>query len=175
VRDNAGKCVWAARDITFKVSGPCTVFDDIGKPIAAIAGKIGIVLKSTDTPGAITVSASSPNLASDTVRLTSAPADESALPFIWPGTGIARREGASLARRISIRQTCATLMITAPLKNGENVEVSLLTLQGKAISCPLKRNGTVSVIHTAAAGKGIYFVKLTAAGGETVKKIVLMR
>ena len=101
--------------------------------------------------------------------------DESPLPFVWPGTGIVRSSGAPSARTISIRQTGAAVVITVPVKSIENADVSLLTLQGKAMACPLERKGPISVLRTAAAGKGIYFVKVKAAGNEATKKIIVLR
>jgi len=173
VRDNTGKCVWAAHNVTFQVFGPCNVFDDIGKPITTIAGKIGIILKSTNSPGAITVIASADNLASDTLHLTSSLRDDSPLPFIWSESGVIGNAPALPQGHISIVQTGERLQITAPLKNGETINVGLRTLQGRAVNCALKGKGPVFVVQPSPAARGIYIVRVKAGALETVKKIVL--
>jgi beta-galactosidase len=89
LRDPSGRCAFAARSVTLTLTGPADCFDTLTR--TTIAGKIGWVLKSRNTTGAITAIVTSSGLTPDTVIIISTAPDNSSLPFIWPPTGIAPR------------------------------------------------------------------------------------
>ena len=75
-------CPWAENEVTFSVEGSGeNVGVDNGSPISlerfkadrrkAFYGKALLIVKSSDTPGGITVSATSPGLKSDRIEVIS--------------------------------------------------------------------------------------------------------
>ena len=72
-RNNDGKCISSNAPVTLSLSGSsCTLFGPT--TVNLIAGKLGVVLKSTETVGATTVTATSNNLASSSITITTYPA-----------------------------------------------------------------------------------------------------
>ena len=82
VDDEGNLCPWAENEVTFSVGGSGeNVGVDNGSPISlerfkadrrkAFYGKALLIVKSSDTPGAITVSATSPGLKSDKIEVIS--------------------------------------------------------------------------------------------------------
>jgi hypothetical protein len=172
VRDASGKCVWSSAPITFTVTGPVDVFE--GNPVTenAIAGKIGIILKSKNAPGAITITASSTGLTPATLTLTSVLPDTSALPFVW-STSISGNGslGAMTAANFSIRQNRRSLTIALPPPYAMPVNVSLINVQGKTMTCPIVRTEASIVINTSDIAPGVYRLLVRTPGGLLSKTI----
>jgi len=81
LRDNNGKCITSTASVTLSVSGSsCTLFGPT--TVNMIAGKLGIVVKSTETVGTTTITATSGNLASGSVTITTYPAVENSTSII---------------------------------------------------------------------------------------------
>ena len=176
IRDASGKCVWSSAPITFTVTGPVDVFE--GNPVTenAIAGKIGIVLKSKNSPGTITITASSTGLTPATLTLTSILPDTSALPFIWPGTGVNRKAlGAISIRDISIRQTRRAIIAALPRQYALAADVTLINVMGKTIACPIVRQETSVMINTAGVAPGVYRLLIEASGRLVSKTVTLAK
>jgi len=176
IRDASGKCVWSSAPITFTVTGPADVFE--GNPVTenAIAGKIGIILKSKNAPGNITITASSTGLTPATLTLTSALPDTSALPFIWTGTGVNRKApGVITARDISIRQTRRAIIAALPLQYAMAANVTLINAMGKTIACPIVRKETSVMINTTGIAPGVYRLSIEASGRLVSKTVTLAK
>jgi hypothetical protein len=157
IRDASGKCAWSSAPIVFTVTGPADVFE--GNPVTenAIAGKIGIILKSKNSPGTITVTATSTGLSSATLTLTSAAADTSALPFIWNGSSVEYRAWDIIAgNKFSMLQTRRSIVLAFSPKDFAIDNISLVTMQGKAIVCPVQRKGTAVFMNTSGIARGVY-------------------
>jgi hypothetical protein len=157
IRDASGKCVWSSAPIVFSVSGPADVFE--GNPVteSAIAGKIGIVIKSKNSPGTITITATSTNLAPATLTLTSAAADTSALPFIWNGSAVEyRAQEATAGHVFSMQQTRRSIVLAFSSQNFSIDNISLVTMQGKMVSCPVLRKGASVFMNTGGIARGVY-------------------
>jgi beta-galactosidase len=143
VRDASGKCVWSSAPIVFSVTGPVDVFE--GNPVTenAIAGKIGIILKSKNTPGTITVTATSTGLTPATLTLTSAAADTSALPFIWNGSAVEYRAQEAMAGHgFSMQQTRRSIVLAFSPKDFAIDNIS--------------RKGQLVFMNTGAVARGVY-------------------
>ena len=157
VRDASGKCVWSSAPIVFSVTGPVDVFE--GNPVTenAIAGKIGIILKSKNTPGTITVTATSTGLTPATLTLTSAAADTSALPFIWNGSAVEYRAQEAMAGHgFSMQQTRRSIVLAFSPKDFAIDNISLVNMQGRAVTCQVQRKGQLVFMNTGAIARGVY-------------------
>ena len=176
IRDASGKCVWSSAPITFTVTGPADVFE--GNPVTenAIAGKIGIILKSKNAPGTISITASSAGLTSATLTLTSAAPDTSALPFIWTTSGVGHQaKGTIIGKNISIRQTGTSIIFVLATQNTVIENVSLVNVQGKAIACPLLRKGALVFMDTNGIARGVYHLVVRTQEGAVSKTIVVAK
>ncbi|MBN1307901.1 MAG: beta galactosidase jelly roll domain-containing protein [Chitinispirillaceae bacterium] len=176
IRDASGKCVWAAQNVTFQVTGPCNVFDNISTPRQTVAGKTGIILKSTNTPGTITVTASSGTLTSATITLTSAAPDISPLPFIWSSTGVSRSaRKAFCGKSIVLHRTGETIAVLFPSRSAMPDDLSVVTMQGRKTTCPVTVRGTSVIIATRALSRGLYRLCLTKNHEQASKTIILIQ
>jgi Beta-galactosidase/beta-glucuronidase len=174
IRDASGKCVWSSAPIVFSVTGPVDVFE--GNPVTenAIAGKIGIIIKSKNTPGTITVTATSTGLASATLTLTAAAADTSALPFIWTGSAVGHgADQVITGKNVSIRQTVRSIIMAFPSRYAEAGNISLVNVQGKTVACPLVRREASVIMNTSGVAPGVYRL-LIQTPDRTISKTITM-
>lgn len=75
IRDNSGKCITSTASVTLSLSGTsCTLFGPT--TVNVTAGKLGIVIRSTETAGTTTVTAKSNGLTDGTVAISTYPAVE---------------------------------------------------------------------------------------------------
>lgn len=172
IRDESGRCVWSSAPVTFEVAGPADVFE--GTPVTrdAIAGKIGIILKSRKTPGTITVTATSPDLQPATLTLESVAADTSPLPFIWSGNGIGPHgPDAREKRPFTVRCSRNAIVIAFGTALTGRERVLLLNVQGKALSFPVKRCGTSITVSTSGMANGYYFLRIGSGGRRETGEI----
>jgi beta-galactosidase len=73
VRDNNGKCINSNASVTLSLSGnSCTLFGPT--TVNMVAGKLGVVLRSTENVGTTTITASSNGLTTGSVTITTYPA-----------------------------------------------------------------------------------------------------
>jgi beta-galactosidase len=172
VRDAAGKCVFSSVPVTFVVTGPCNVFDTLTRP--AIAGKTAIIIKSTNSTGTITVTASATGLTPATVTLQSVAPDNSALSFIWPGVDAVNRTAPAVSpKQIKILQDSRYLTVQFPSRDAAAAAVSLVTIMGKSLRCPSARIGSNISIDIRGITCGIYYLTIHAGGTIAHKKVVL--
>ncbi len=164
--------------VVFNVSGPANYFgSDTGK---LYAGKCGFMIKSKNTTGPITVTATAlangkeltANLASDTLTIQSVQADTTSLPFITPV--LQRRISAVALDKISIRQMNHAVIVSFANKNAAGWTVRLVNFNGDVISCPVSSVPVGLSIGTKGLAAGYYLLSVSskAAGGMT-KKIVI--
>jgi hypothetical protein len=69
LRNSAGQCINTAKPVAFTISGPATIFGATTK--TTVAGKIAAIIKTTQTPGTVMVTATCENLPPVTVTLNS--------------------------------------------------------------------------------------------------------
>ncbi len=171
-RTGGNACVWSTEDITFEVEGPVDVFE--GNPVTrqAVAGKIGIVLKSRNTPGTVTITARSGSLAAGTMTLQVVPPDTSALPFIWKTSAEMSRMVKRSANRVTFAQLPGRLRIVASGKDGPGSGIALVTIQGKRFDCPVTYDPSGAVVDTRNVVPGIYTLQY---GGKNVATVLLVQ
>lgn len=176
IRDASGKCVWVDRDITFEVNGPCDVFDDVTAPRRTIAGKTAIILKSTNTPGPITITASSGTLTPSTCSLTSTAPVNAPLPFIWSDAGVTHpAKKVPYEKNISLYtgNKRITLQFSSPDMLPDAVR--LFTMKGRRIPCSIVFRGTAAFIDTRMLGHGVYRLYIDRKNQSVVKTVVLVK
>ncbi|MBN2038129.1 MAG: beta galactosidase jelly roll domain-containing protein [Chitinispirillaceae bacterium] len=176
IRDASNRCVWASPNVTFTVTGPVDVFE--GNPVtrAAIAGKIGIVVKSRLTPGTVTVIATSGSLSQGTVTLTAVSPDNSPLPFIWPGTGAGpSRNAHGSPVPFSIRQGKGKIVVSFARHDHADALITLFDLKGKTIRCPARRSGRSVILDAGVLGKGMYRIGVVTGDRAAFKNILIAR
>ncbi|MBN1308305.1 MAG: hypothetical protein JXA18_10340 [Chitinispirillaceae bacterium] len=176
IRDASGDCVWSSAPITFQVTGPADVFE--GTPVTrnAIAGKIGIIIKSRKTPGAVTIAATSEGLEPATLTLTIAAADTSPLPFIWPSSAVGPRTPDALSNRQPVvRHTGRAIVVAFGAALAGTERISLLTIQGKLLPSSVIRRATTLAVATDGMASGCYRLRIEAGDRTVYKTIVLAR
>jgi beta-galactosidase len=169
LRDASGRCAFAARPVTLQLAGPVDCFDTLTR--TTIAGKIGWILKSRNTPGTITVIGTSAGLTADTITLSAAAPDNSALPFIWPQTSVAPR-GAVRANvpAFTVRQSAGSITVAFSKPRNARTLVRLLTMQGATAAVIDGTNRSQVSIDSGKLPSGCYCL---CVGKEIAKKIVV--
>jgi hypothetical protein len=159
--------------VTFSVSGPADAFG--ANPYKLFAGKCAIMIKSTNTPGTITVSATGDGFTAAPIYIQSLPADTTSLPFL--GTPVLRHGAmASAPQKISIRQLQYSVMVSFTNQNARGWKVRMVNFNGDVISCPVSAVPGGFTIGTRGLATGFYLLSVTnrAAAGVT-KKIFIAR
>ncbi|MBN1309171.1 MAG: beta galactosidase jelly roll domain-containing protein [Chitinispirillaceae bacterium] len=169
-RASDGRCVWSSQNINFQVTGPVDVFEGNPATRAAVAGKIGIVVKSRNTPGTATVTATSGSLTAGTVTLKIEAPDNAPLPFIWPTTNALNgRHTRTSAFDFAFSQGVGTIHIRVP---GPVADIALITMEGKRIVCPVASTGSAMTLDTRKVGPGVYALIINK---KMIKTLLLSR
>jgi len=167
--------------VVFNVQGPADFF---GSDTAKLfGGKAGFMIKSRNTPGTITITATAlangkevtSNLTSAPITIQSVAADTSSLPFLSPvlprGSG-----GAASLNKIAIRQLKSSVLVSFSNTKALGWNVRLVNFNGDAIACPVSVVPAGLSISTKGLAAGYYLLSVNnkAAGGMT-KKIFIAR
>jgi beta-galactosidase len=87
LRDGSGKCINSNASVTLALSGSsCTLFGPT--TVNMVAGKLGVVVKSTETVGTTTITATSGNLAGGTTTINTYPAIDYSSSSIPPSPSL---------------------------------------------------------------------------------------
>jgi len=171
IRDNTGKCVSTAVDVNFEVTGPVNVFGP--KTLKTIVGKIAMIVKSTNTPGTITIKATSGTLEPVTIELTSAPADTSALYFpVGINNPWNLMHGTAFQPPVMTMSRGSMHLYFATAK-AASADISITNLQGRSIAAPVIKNGAKVTLNIKSMGAGLYFLRIKNEKGFYCKKIIL--
>ncbi|MBN2189114.1 MAG: beta galactosidase jelly roll domain-containing protein [Chitinispirillaceae bacterium] len=184
-RDSNGVCVDTRSGpddsipVTFTVNGPADYFGPA--TVKAFAGKCALIIKSRNTPGAITVSASATvpatmlSLASDPVIINAVPADTSSLPFIY--ASVLERPQTTAFRNVLVRQARNSLIVRFPSLAETAFGIVLVNARGQSMTCPVRTAGTTLTIDTRRLATGYYFLAIgkNGTGGNLTKKVFIAR
>ncbi len=177
-RDASGTCVDTKSGgndsipVTFTVTGPADYFGN--NVVMAYAGKCALIIKSTNTPGTVTIAASAPGLsATAPVTIVSQPADNTPLPFLGVAS-VKQSPGTALLRRLAVQQCGRAIFINFPTAGPVPGKVALYTSLGRKVTCPTTINGRSVVLDTRHLAVGCYSLAVT---GEFVvtKKIAIVK
>lgn len=174
IRDAAGVCVdtkAGASDsipVTFTLQGPANYFGSL--TVKAYGGKCALMVKSKNTPGTIVISATAPNLpATQPISIPSIPLDTSAMeiPVKWTGKALTR------SLRATVKQIRNKIVISLPAMEKTGLAVSLFSMNGQKISCPVSLKGRTLTINTSAISMGNYFLSI-GTDNRSVSKIFIV-
>jgi len=169
LRDAQDRCAFVARSVTLTLTGPADCFDTLTR--TTIAGKIGWVLKSRNTPGTITAIVTSTGLTPDTVVINSVAPDTSSLPFVWLPSSVAYGTFAGGAdQRISVRQNRRLITIAFASPCAAGTKVSLLNVLGRTAARVDASGLRTAVIDAAGLPAGCYCLY---AGKRFAGKVML--
>jgi hypothetical protein len=187
-------CPTSTPNVTFSVNGPGNYrggADNNTSPggqfahspgdheLTAEGGMCKVAVRSTFTPGVVTVTATSPGIGQGTASFTT-------IPVPPPGTVAVRIPGARTAQAVrpNVSITVAGKIIRYFISGASFVSADVLDASGKIVKrIPGSRieAGWHSIQMNGAAGSGestangIYFVRLAVDGGQYVKRLALMR
>jgi beta-galactosidase len=185
MRNAAGQCVQTPCNITFTVTGPATLFPDTcveggtltGNVTTATTkmrgGRCGVLLRTTTTPGPITVTAtSSCGLTSASVNITSTPVTESYYTSVHQGQELSQRtRGTSSQLRVAYSEK--GVILSFPV--GVEKSVQIINVQGKTIATYTLRNGIPIFINHKVVSGGVCFAAWSDNGRRMVTKLNLVQ
>jgi hypothetical protein len=173
-RDAAGVCVDTKAGpsdsipVTFTLQGPANNFGPL--TVKACGGKCALMIKSKNTPGNIVVSATAPNLpAAQPITIPSIPLDTSALdiPVRWMGKPVAQ------PAYVTVKQIKNKLLISLPPARKSGSTVTLFSMNGQKMSCPVSVKGGMLTINTSALATGNYFLSI-GKDNRSIKTIFIV-
>ncbi|MGA2505907.1 MAG: sugar-binding domain-containing protein [Chitinispirillaceae bacterium] len=183
MRNAAGQCVQTPCNITFTVTGPATLFPDtclIGGTLTGNVttattkmrgGRCGALLRTTTTPGTITVVAtSSCGLASASVTLTSTPDTESY--YLNNATSVKQgllRQTQDKSLRLHVVYSDKGVMLSFPA--GVEKSVQIINVQGKTIASYTLRNATPILVSRRVADRGFCFAAWSDNGRRMLTRL----
>jgi beta-galactosidase len=188
-RDANGACKHEACNVTFTVSsGTSSVAmlytgESVNPTSGASAvtcavegGRAGIYLRTSTTPGAITVTATtSCGLAATTVGLTSTAADETLPTLSWGGTAVSPEFERRIndVARLKTAYTGKGIMISFPSKTEKTVHI--LNSQGKTVASYTLKNGIPALVSHSATGSGIFNAVWDDNGRRMLARLNMVR
>jgi hypothetical protein len=159
VRDTAGKCIHTGygsasnTTVNFTVTGNATPFG--GAAVKVNGGKCALLIRSTTTPGPITVSASATGLtgASATVTSVADTYDPDDYQFITP---VISKAIPHILRNLSFVQTGTILRIRPPSKELKARDISILNIKGQNIALSIAAKDRELLVDTKKLASGPY-------------------
>jgi hypothetical protein len=166
VRDAAGRCIHtgygskSTTTVNFTVIGNATAFGSTS--VKVNGGKCGLLIRSTNAPGTITVSASANGLTGASVQITSVadtynPDD---FPFITP---VVARANSQSVKNISFVQTGHMLKIQTPLQELKAKNIAILNIKGQNIAVSVVAKDRELLINTKQFACGPYILYIRNA------------
>jgi hypothetical protein len=157
--------------VTFTVTGPANYFGTgIGK---LYGGKCALMIKSTNTPGTIKVSASGSGFTATPITIQSIAADTSSLLFLTPILHHTLEHNA--LQQVKIKQLNNSITVTFNGKFTKG-DVWITNFQGEKISCPVALTANGMVISTKNMASGYYLLSAGNNHAEKItKRIAIMR
>jgi hypothetical protein len=187
MRNAAGQCVQTPCNVTFTVTGPATLYPDTcviggtlkGNVSSATTkmrgGRCGVLLRTTTTPGTITVVATnSCGLAPASITLTSAPDSESY--YIDNKTSVKQglpQRMHNRSPRLQIVYSEKGVLLSFPA--GIEKRVQIVNVQGKTIAAYTLRNGSPVLISRKTADAALCFAAWNDNGRRMVKQLNLVQ
>lgn len=156
LRDNNGKCIQSNTPVTLSLSGSsCTLFGPA--TVAPVAGKIGVVVRSTERVGATTISAIANGLSGGSTTITTYPAIDFAtaaktpiVTRVVPGGQVAVIKLVSLSGKNPFRLVAA---------KGESIQI--YDLSGHVVA---SRHYAEKPVPMVPLSHGVYVVKVKRDG-----------
>jgi hypothetical protein len=159
--------------VTFTVTGPANYFGTgVGK---LYGGKAGFMIKTTNTPGTITISATASGFTAAPITITSVAADTASLPFLTPVV-YKVSPVAETRHRAIMQQRDRIVIVFADKKDAIASNVRIVNFKGETISCPLSLNEKSLIFNTKNLVAGYYVLSVgNKASGTSTKKILIAK
>jgi hypothetical protein len=180
VRDAAGRCIHTGygtaskTTVNFTVSGNATLFGD--STVKVNGGKCALLIRSTTTPGPITVSAYATGLTGASTHITSVadtynPDD---YPFITP---VISRAISRIEKKLAVAQRGRVLRIQAPLNGLRAGDISILNIKGQTIAFSVAAKDRELLVDTKELTSGSYVlcIKNALNGKEYVRPFFISK
>ena len=158
--------------VTFTVTGPANYFGTgIGK---LYAGKCALMIKSTNTPGTITVSATGKGFTATPITIQSVAPDTSSLPFISPI--LVQGSLNAVTKHIRVQQKKNSIMVTFSNSKADAAAIKVVNYQGEKVFCPIAVSMKSLIVNTKTLSTGYYFLRITSkTDGVTTNKFFITR
>lgn len=169
VRDATGKCIHtgygsaSTTTVTFSVTGPATFFGS--SAVKVDGGKCALLIRGTNTPGTITISASANGLtgASTTVTSVADTYDPNEYPFLTP---VLSKAISHVVKNLSFMQTGTTLRIQTPSKELKACTISILNLRGQNVAFPIVVKDRELLVDTKNLTSGPYVLSIKKTSND---------
>lgn len=156
LRDNNGNCIQSNTPVTLSLSGSsCTLFGPV--TVAPVAGKIGVVVRSTEHIGATTISATANGLSGGSTTITTYPAIDFATTAKTP----------SVTRMVPGRQDAVMKLVSLSGRNSSRIvaakgeSIQIYDLSGHLVAT---RRYAEKSAAMARFSHGVYVVKVKRDG-----------
>jgi hypothetical protein len=186
MRDSSGNCLQMPCNITLSVTGPATLFPDTCATGGSLTGNVasattimqggrcGALLRTTTTPGPITVTAtSSCGLSPASITLASNPDTESY--YLSGATSVHRGGVPSSGRTLQLRAVNTGAGIRLSFPAGIEKSVRIIDLQGKVIAAYTLRNGIPVLISRMTVGEGVCYAAWSDGGRRMLTRLNLVQ
>ena len=155
--------------VTFTVTGPANYFGTgIGK---MYGGKCALMVKTTNTPGTITVSATGDGFTATPITIQSVATDTTSLAFVSSGI-IYRSKLVTGKNSIGFRQYKKYIKLSFADISAMTANVRILNLRGEAVPCRVSSSGKDVIVTTRGLVPGYYFMSIGGGTGVTKKFFV---
>jgi len=188
---NGNACVHAACNITFTASpagcvrllygGHSTSTTDSGNPVtvAIEGGRCGVLLRTSRTAGAITVTAtSSCGLTQATIPLVSNAVSEpiaNPLVWLWPPTSVlpGAPHQSNDVHRLKTVYTVKGVVISFP--SGAEKTIRIINCRGKTMASYTLKNGIPALVNHSVTGSGIFYAAWDDNGRPMLSRLNIVR
>ncbi|HAJ80065.1 MAG TPA: hypothetical protein DCO75_09870, partial [Fibrobacteres bacterium] len=178
LRDDNGKCMHTDCNIAFTISPATagTLFPDTGSTygtsvtVPVRGGRTGVLLRTTTTPGSITVTATPGNsLAAASMTLQSVTATESYYEGDVPVVKKLVNSAVKTDLKLRTRYSGNNIIITSPF--AEEKTLHIVNCRGETVASYRLKKGGFLVIDRRTTGEGIYYAVCNDAGRRIFAKI----
>jgi hypothetical protein len=157
LRDNNGKCISSNAPVTLTVSGSsCTLFGPT--TVNTVAGKLGVVIRSTETVGQTTITAKSNGLADGSATFTTYPAVDATSKMVFRSSSTALKQVSVAPPRLKL--SVSGMPVPPSAKGMQTVRV--YDLSGHLIG---SESLSATTTNNRRASSGVYVVE-TRAGKQ---------
>jgi len=180
VRDATGKCIHtgygtsSTTTVNFTVTGPATYFG--ASAVKVDGGKCALMIRSTNTPGTISIKATATGLteASATVASVADTYNPNDYQFITP---IIMKSAAHISQNISFMQTGRILRILTPVKLLSANDISIVNLKGQRMVFSVSEKGRQLLVDTKdfVSGSYVLSVKNVADGSAFLRHFYISK
>ena len=182
IRDANGTCVHTgynpgSKNVTFSINNNAVDYFGSSLTVNAVAGKCALLIKSKNTPGTITITATVAGLpVSDPVTIRIVAPDTSKIPngFFTP---VITKAVTSVSNKITVKEFNDRIQLIFPSLTIAIQQVSLLNIKGQKIECPIDVNGKTMIIDTKQVAAGSYYLAIgnQMSNLSMMKKIIITK